>query len=487
MSIRITTTSLYTTTTATRAAAPPPTISTPIINGIMTPFHTNIASTNNTDTMNTPSTTTSNALTRYIPRPFVNIAVPAFIAPAKALRYIAAGWRVKYAQPKKSVGAVTVSKLFGALIPGHANHAIANDDAEGTLRTCIHRYGDLKKTVPSTLVEPPTTSANDVTEPIQAISEETTVQNQATVNEELPVERQDTVLTEQDTFESQVCSATSTTTEDSVEEASTGPHETASLASTTILEADEFGFMAELIDDIGTSTTAAGADPTITSTHHTTHSPVTSSLFGGDKLQSEAFTFSAPAAPSMTDPPQSPTNTIFGDNKLEHADFTFTAPRPLVDEPAQVSNSFGTAAMEAAAFTFTAGRPRRDSDETSASSSTGASIFSCGRVSPTSNMDSSASSVGDDDTDAARKMEAAVIVEVWKIVNDLRSETRHGDGESNKNEEEKTQELKGQEEKSKKGGKSGKKNGGKKKAAEVNKAAVWGGKKKGGKRGKKKN
>ncbi|KAF4301649.1 hypothetical protein GTA08_BOTSDO14304 [Botryosphaeria dothidea] len=471
MSIRITTTSLYTTTTATRAAAPP-TISTPIINGIMTPFHANIASTNNTDTINTPSTTTSNALTRYMPRPFVNIAVPAFIAPAKALRYIAAGWRVKYAQPKKSVGAVTVSKLFGALIPGHANHAIANDDAEGTLRTCIHRYGDLKKTVSSTPVEPPTTSANDVPEPIQAISEETTVQNQATVNEELPVERQDTVLTEQDTFESQVCSATSTTTGDSVvEEASAGPHETASLASITILEADEFGFMAELIDDMETSTTAAGADPPITPTHHTTHSPVTSSLFGGDKLQSEAFTFSAPAALSMTDPHQYPTNTIFGDNKLEHADFTFTAPRPLVDEPAQVSNSFGTAAMEAAAFT----------------SSTGASIFSCGRVSPTSNMDSSASSVGDDDTDAARKMEAAVIVEMWKIVNDARSQMRHDDCESKKNEEEKTQESESQEKKSKKGGKSGKKNGGKKKAAEANKAAVWGGRKKGGKRGKKKN
>lgn len=84
---------------------------------------------------------------------------------------------------------MTASKLFGVLVPRHANYKVAHTDADGSLRGSVHRYGDLN--------EADSAAASEVVQ--EAVGQEIIIQDTVVQQEETIIQEEETVIQEEET------------------------------------------------------------------------------------------------------------------------------------------------------------------------------------------------------------------------------------------------------------------------------------------------
>lgn len=410
-----------------------------------------VASNKSTTSNGSATSSSSNALIAPIkPRcfPIITIQTPAFVAPRRALRYIAAGWRVIFVRPARAL-AMTASKLFGALVPGHANYRVANVDANGSLRGSVHRYGDLN--------EADSATTSEVIH--EAVGQETIIQETVVQEQETTVQEQDTVIQETITQEQETVIQKTIVQEATVHKAIEDVNPEANIQSVIIKEdthictsksssihsASDLG-SAESNIMVGPITTTTDEDTNVTTSNCTVPAPCSGGS-SNNKLPATEFTFSFPALrnngqPITTDnelhvSPSVASNSLFGCKKLDAAAFTFmNAGVASTQSPAAGASL--PIAMPTAEFTFTAPIVRRNSQ-----CSSNSDIESC-----------------------------------WDGIFSSTSRSSESSRSSPAPEDEKNEVLEKSEKNNKKGSK---KSCNKKKKEPTNKAAVWGGKK--GKKG----
>ncbi|KAK0664103.1 hypothetical protein DIS24_g556 [Lasiodiplodia hormozganensis] len=293
---------------------------------------------NESTTSNVSATSSvSNALITPIkPRcfPIITIHTPAFVAPRHALRYIAAGWRVIFVRPARAI-AMTASKLFGALVPGHANYKVANVDANGSLRSSVHRYGDLNEIGPA--------AASEVVQ--KAVVQEAIIQ-EAVVHETAIHETatQETVIQEAVVHETVIQEAVIQETvfqetviqEDVIQEEETVSQETTIQEQETVVQEVSGGSNNKLPAAKFTFSFPAPnhSQPTATADESYVYpSFASNSLFGGNKLDAVGFKFTTPMVAATHSPAAGAKLPI----AIPTAEFTFTA--PLARRNTQHSNS----------------------------------------------------------------------------------------------------------------------------------------------------
>ncbi|KAB2576388.1 hypothetical protein DBV05_g4939 [Lasiodiplodia theobromae] len=291
--------------------------------------------TSNESTTSNVSTTSSvsNALIAPIkPRcfPIITIHTPAFVAPRRALRYIAAGWRVIFVRPARAL-AMTASKLFGVLVPGHANYKVANVDANGSLRSSVHRYGDLNEAdsaAASEFVQEAVVREAVVQEAIihQIVTQETVIQEvviQEAVIQEAVI--QEAVIQEAVIHEEETVSQETTLQEQEIVIQETAVQETIVQEQETVVQEVSGGSSNKLPAAKFTFSFPAPnhSQPTATTDESYVYpSFASNSLFGGNKLDAVGFTFTTPMVAATHSPAAGAKLPI----AIPTSEFMFTAP-----------------------------------------------------------------------------------------------------------------------------------------------------------------